>query len=272
MPLHHRPAVLHFAGRAGDRNGNAYLAGARLAAAWGPEVTTIGTPAPALGHGWAEELVAATPELQLLAERLGETLSAGRTPLIALGRCAASLATLPVLADRYPGAAVVWFDAHGDLHTPDTTGSGYLGGLTLAGALGWWDSGLGAGVDPADVLLVGARALDPAEQDLIEAGVITRLPVSASLAADLGAWVAGRPVVVHVDCDVLEPGTVPVELPVPAGLSLDQLHDCAVVLAVGDVVAVQVAELELHDPPDDDAGAAVRRLTAALAPLLGDPG
>ncbi|WP_444847916.1 arginase family protein [Duganella caerulea] len=54
--------------------------------------------------------------------------------MTASSRCAASLATLPVVARHRPDACVVWFDAHADLNTPSTTDSGYLGGM-VAGAV-----------------------------------------------------------------------------------------------------------------------------------------
>ena len=42
-----------------------------------------------------------------------------------------------------------WLGAHGDFNTPETTASGFLGGMCLAGACGLWDTGFGAGLDPS---------------------------------------------------------------------------------------------------------------------------
>ena len=59
---------------------------------------------------------------------------------------------------------MVWFDAHADLNTPSTTPTGYLGGLALSGPLGWWNSGLGAGLQPRNAVLVGVRDVDTHEK------------------------------------------------------------------------------------------------------------
>jgi arginase family enzyme len=56
--------------------------------------------------------------------------------------------TLPVMARYHPDALVVWFDAHGDLNTPESTTTDYLGGLALSGPVGMWESGLGSGDRP----------------------------------------------------------------------------------------------------------------------------
>lgn len=56
-----------------------------------------------------------------------------------MGRCAAGFVTLPLIAERYPDAAVIWFYAHGDCDVPvagDATGRNYLGGMILTGAAG----------------------------------------------------------------------------------------------------------------------------------------
>ena len=56
--------------------------------------------------------------------------------------CSMSMTTLPTALRHQPEARVLWLDAHGDFNTPDTTPSGYLGGMCLAAA-GEWDAGLG---------------------------------------------------------------------------------------------------------------------------------
>jgi len=79
---------------------------------------------------------------RIVVEGLSET-----TPSILLmARCATAIATIPQVLTRYPDATVLWFDAHGDLNTPETSETGYLGGMPLAAALGLWDSGYGQGL------------------------------------------------------------------------------------------------------------------------------
>src|SRR5690606_15495336 len=121
----------------------------------------VGSPGAPLDQGWEPELAHATPALRQMAARIDDVLSGGRTPISAITRCAVALATQPVVLRHRPDAVVVWLDAHGDLNVPADTGTGYLGGMALSGPLGWWDSGLGAGLPAEQAILVGARDLDP---------------------------------------------------------------------------------------------------------------
>jgi arginase len=259
--------LIHFASRVGDHNdrgmaGAAVLAAA-LAARLGVASHVVGTPAPALNTDWATELAAARPGLRALAARLDAMLATDATPIIVIPRCAAALATLPVVARHRPDAVVVWADAHADLNTPESTTTGYLGGMALSGPLGLWDSGHGAGLAPANAILLGARDLDPAEQALVDDGVIALVPPGPDLAERLTTVVAGRPVYLHLDCDVLDPGLVPTDYRVPGGLSLADFRDAAAVLASGGLVGVELGEFETGADP-----AATRRAAESLLDAL----
>jgi len=241
-------ALTVFSGRAGDHNERAML-GARLIGADLQERLSVapdlvGTPEPPLNANWDVELAAAMPALRQLQARYEQIYIEGRSPITALGRCAAALATLPVVARHHPGAAVVWLDAHADLNTPANSTTGFLGGLPLSGAAGLWDSGLGAGLDTHGIVLVGARDIDPPEQGLIDRGVIRHVAVGPNLVDDLAAAVGDRAVYFHLDCDVLDPGIVPTDYTVPAGLSLDDLHAVATMLGQTLIIGVEIAELE----------------------------
>lgn len=93
----------------------------------------------------------------------------------------------------------------------------------------------------------------------------SRVPVATDMAEQLREVIAGRPVYVHIDCDVLAPGTVPTDYLVPGGVTLAQLRDCAAVLAESEVVGIEVGELEAVDPSDPSPA---RLIVEALAPLL----
>lgn len=261
--------LVHFAGRAGDRNASAMRGAATLATLLadrhGTGIVRVGEPAPPLAAGWRVELEAASAGLAALRRTLGEALAAGPAVTV-LNRCAAALGTLPAVATARPVAVIVWLDAHGDCNLPGLTTSGYLGGLVLRAAAGLWDSGLGAGIDLADVVLVGARDLDPFERALVEEGRLRLLPPGPGLAARLETAVAGRPVYVHLDCDVLAPGVVPTEYQVPGGLGLAELGEVAAMLAELPLAGLEIAEFEA-EWPDGTPGDA-RPLVDALAPLL----
>ena len=227
----------------------------------------IGKPEHALNAGWREELDAAMPALRLMQARLEAVYAEGFVSIAATSRCAVSLATLPVVARRHPNACVVWFDAHADLNTPESTTTGYLGGLAAAAPVGLWQSGLGAGMSLNCLILVGQRDLDPFERDLIERFDIPHIKPTDDLPTALRRAIAGRPVYVHLDCDVLEPGIVPTDYRHDGGLSLADLRSCAEVIAQDVVIGIEIAEFQVSW---DSNGAAVspQPLLDALKPLL----
>ncbi|WP_222865998.1 arginase family protein [Micromonospora sp. AP08] len=227
----------------------------------------VGTPEPALCTNWDAELAAAEPALQAMAQQYERIFRDGGLPITALSRCAVALATLPIVARHRPDAVVVWFDAHADLNTPQNTTTGYLGGLALSGPLGMWNSGLGDGLKPENVILCGARDIDPPEQSLIDHDVITLVEAGPNLPARLQAAIGGRPVYVHIDCDVLQPGIVPTDYLVPGGLTLNDLSAIADMFALHELVGIEIGEFEAGQ---DATGALVQPgpLLDALRPLL----
>ncbi len=260
-------ALTVFRGRAGDRNERAMHGAVQLGEALARRTrlapTSVGTPEPPLGHNWESELSAARPGLNDMAVTYERLFTGGEVPVTAQPRCAVALATVPVVARHHPDACVVWLDAHGDLNTPNTTG-GYLGGMALSGAAGLWDSGLGGELATGNIVLAGARDLDPAEQRLLDDGVIRAVQPGPRFSSDLRAAVGQRPVYVHLDCDVLEPGTVPTEYRVPDGLDLATLRSVAEALGERTVVGVEITEFE---GSAEDQGSA-EALVDALGPLL----
>lgn len=264
-------ALTVFQGLAGDRNprgaAGALAMGAALEARLGLVAERVGVQAAPLAAGWSEELAAARPGFEALAAWLDAVMGEGKASLLTQGRCAASIAALPVVLRHHPDALVVWFDAHGDCNQPARSTSGYLGGMVLTAAAGVWDSGLGRGLDLADVVLVGARDLDPCEAALIAGGGPRLVAAGPDIGLRLAAGIGDRPVYVHLDCDVLDPGLVPTEYSVEGGLSFADLHETSAVLARNRVIGLEIAEFEdifaqTGAPGDIDA------LLDALAPLI----
>lgn len=258
-----------YAGLAADRNARgmrgARILGEALSAIVGKTARVVGAAAAPVPGGWAEQLATARADLGLLKQAIGEVLDAGLRPLSVMGRCAASVATLPAVARRHPEAVVVWFDAHGDCNVPRGADS-YLGGMVLTGAAGLWDTGLGADLALAQVILVGSRDLDPPEMDRIARGELGHVRAGAGLAARLAAAVHGRPVYVHIDCDVLDAGLLATEYQVPDGLSFAQLREACAVLAACPLIGLEITEYEGAWPDGQPSGA--DGLLEAIAPLL----
>ena len=206
-----------------------------------------------------------------MADQVELALEQGDIPLILGGDQSISIGSIAGIASFYKKRnekiGVIWFDAHGDSNLPSSNAVPYLGGMVITAAAGHWDSGLGAGLSMSNVVLVGARDLDPHERQLIDSGVLKVLPPGPRLAERLGAAVGDRDVYVHLDCDVLEPGLVPLEYQVPGGLSFEDLRACCTELTKRKVIGLEVSEFE-SEWLDGRPGSA-DKLVDAIAPLIG---
>src|SRR4051794_35028032 len=106
--------------------------------------------------------------------------AAGFFPLIVGGDCLVALGALSGLLDA-PNTAIVWVDAHGDFNTPETTISGYLGGMPLACAVGRGlvelreQCKLITPVPERNVVMLGVRDLDAAEEQQLLASSVALL-------------------------------------------------------------------------------------------------
>jgi arginase len=130
-------------------------------------------------------------------------------PLILGGCCCSHIGAVEGLAARQDRLAVIWFDAHGDLNTMESSPSGNLWGMPLRKLI---DSGA---VDAGDVALVGARNLDPPEEAFIrEQGVhVGEEGIAGALDGVDCTYLA-------FDVDVLEPSELSVFMPEPGGPSV----------------------------------------------------
>jgi arginase len=157
------------------------------------------------------------PEAAVIEEEtLGEQNLAIATelperPLILGGCCCSHIGAVEGLSTRHGRLALVWLDAHGDLNTPESSPSGNLWGMPLRMLL---DSG---SVEPGDVLLLGARNLDPPEREFIASIGLATGP------SDLERVLEGTDgVYVALDCDVFEPDGICSFMPEPGGLSVGE--------------------------------------------------
>jgi arginase len=178
-----------------------------------------------------------------VAEAVAVDVTAGQVPLVLSGDCTTSLGVVAGLQRAGLRPALVWFDAHGDVQTPETSTSGYLGGMPLRQLVGGADRTVAqriglADVPEQDVLLVDARDLDPPEEEFLAGSAIRRVPVG-----DLAGAVPAGPVYLHLDVDVIDPRDLPGLLfPVPDGPRLAAVAAAVRnVLAACDVAAIGLA-------------------------------
>ena len=194
-----------------------------------------------------------------IAERCRAALERGAFPVIVCGSCGvAALGAMAGLSGQRTG--VVWMDAHPDLNTPETSGSGMFDGMALSAALGFCWSHMGRQITglslagAGDVCLIGARDIDPGEAAFIaehSIPVTDRAPPVISYLANCAR------VYLHLDMDVHDAEQMRANrFAVPGGLTIDQVRATLVGVTRGlPVAALSVTGL---DPAAPDSALAIR--------------
>ncbi len=179
-----------------------------------------------------------------VSRRIAAVVRAGGRPVVMSGDCTTSLGIVAGLQHAGVDPAIVWFDAHGDVQTPETTATGYVGGMPLRILVGYRPELIAAPlglrpVDEARVVLVDARDLDPPEAEYLERAAIRRSSVARLSAGTL----PDGPLYVHIDFDVVDPGDIPgLRYPTPGGPRLAEVATALDrVSATGRVVAFGLA-------------------------------
>ncbi|WP_327036883.1 arginase family protein [Microbacterium sp. CH12i] len=186
------------------------------------------------------------------------------------GDCSVTVAALDAI--DHDDIAVVWCDAHPDLHTPETSPSGAFSGMALSAILGEGEPqlALSPGIDRGRVVLVGARVIDDDEAEPLSR--LTQLNVEDlddvdALANAVAATGASR-VWVHIDVDVLDPAEIAgVSTAAPFGITASALSAALRALRSRVPLAgATIAGFAPRTPVDavDDLGA-ILRLVAAIA-------
>ena len=118
-----------------------------------------------------EEVVAANT---ILANRVNDIIAEGNFPIVLGGDHSIAIGTLAGLADRYENLGVIWYDAHADLNTAETSPTGNIHGMPLAVSIGLGHEELvnirdfAPKIKPENVVIIGARSVDPGERELIK--------------------------------------------------------------------------------------------------------
>ncbi len=206
-----------------------------------------------------------------LAAFVAETARKGERPVSIAGDCCAAIPVLAGLTRAGLAPVLVWLDAHGDFNTPETTPSGFIGGMPLAMIAGRGDLALveAAGLTPhaeADIVLCDARDLDPGERAALQGSAVTHVRDVHRL---LEVVPANRPVYVHFDPDIIDAADAPAQLyPVDGGPRLAEVCDVLAALrAERDIVAVSLTAWDLAA---DRRRVTEKAVLAALQALVGN--
>ncbi|MFJ7728596.1 arginase [Neobacillus sp. NPDC097160] len=176
----------------------------------------------------------------MLAEKVDEAVQSCSFPLVLGGDHSIAIGTLAGVAKHYKNLGVIWYDAHGDLNTAETSPSGNIHGMPLAISIGLGHTklteigGYFPKVKPENVVIIGARSLDEGERSLIkEKGIkvytmheIDRMGM-AKVMEETIAYLKERTDGVHLslDLDGLDPSECPgVGTPVMGGISYRESH------------------------------------------------
>lgn len=204
-----------------------------------------------------------------LAEAVAAAVGSGQRPVSMAGDCCASLGMFAGLQRAGVDARLIWFDAHGDFNTWETTPSGFLGGMPLAWLVGRGEQTIpqSLGIKPLpeyNVTLTDARDLDPLEEEAVASSMISHLDLATDLTS---APLPLGPLWVHFDVDVINLGEAPaVSYPAEGGPSVQVLGEVFQTLA--ESRQVQAVSVSLWNPKLDEDGRTRRAVLDLLDILL----
>ena len=213
-----------------------------------------------------------------VAVAVESAMEAGTIPITIGGDHSIAIGSLAGVSSYYRKRnqkfGCVWFDAHGDINTPETSGSGNVHGMPFAVSLGYGDKGLvdllgySPKVDAKRSALVGIRDIDPGERDMINRSGVTAFSMRdmdymglSKVNELVASTVATETDGIHVsfDLDVMDPDLAPgVSTPARGGLTYREASiSLALLCETGLLRSIDIAEL---NPAND-----VRSRSADLA-------
>jgi arginase len=182
---------------------------------------------------------------EAIAREVDRAISTGNLPVSIAGDCCTTIGVLSGLKRAGIDPLLIWFDAHGDFNTRETSPSGFLGGMPLAMLAGLGDQTLLEllELDPLpqeQIILTDGRDLDPGERKLVMGSEITYLKDPAEL---LDYTLPDRPIWVHFDTDIVDPLEIPAQnYLAPGGPNKEQLGEIFQHLAAtGQIRAVSLS-------------------------------
>jgi arginase len=219
-----------------------------------------------------------------LAAVVDKVIQNGAFPLVLGGDHSIAIGTLAGVGKHFKNLGVIWYDAHGDLNTADTSPSGNIHGMPLAASMGLGHPTLTgiAGYNPKvkaeNIIIIGARSLDEGEKELIrEKGIkvysmheIDRLGMTRVMEETIAYFKENTDGVhLSLDLDGLDPHDAPgVGTPVIGGISYRESHLAMEMLAEAEIITS--AEFVEVNPILDEKNKTATVAVALMGSLLGE--
>ncbi|WP_174615454.1 arginase [Virgibacillus ihumii] len=221
---------------------------------------------------------------QKLAEMVDKEINNNRFPLVLGGDHSIAIGSLAGISKHYENLGVIWYDAHGDLNSGETSPSGNIHGMPLAISMGIGHEkltnilGYSPKIKPENIVIVGARSLDPGEKELIkESGIkvysmheIDRMGMTRVMTETID-YLKERTDGVHLslDLDGLDPEEAPgVGTPVIGGLSYRESHLAMEMLEESNLLTS--AEFVEVNPILDDKNKTATMAVGLIGSLFGE--
>lgn len=219
-----------------------------------------------------------------LAAQVDKVVAEGSFPLVLGGDHSIAIGTLAGVSKHYKNLGVIWYDAHGDLNTAETSPSGNIHGMPLAVSLGIGHSlltevgGYNPKIKAENIVIIGARSLDDGEKELIkEKGIkvytmheIDRLGMTKVMEETI-QYLKDKTDGVHLslDLDGLDPLDAPgVGTPVNGGISYRESHLAMEMLAEAKIITS--AEFVEVNPILDEKNKTASVAVALMGSLFGE--
>ncbi|MGK7378691.1 arginase [Planococcus sp. 1R117A] len=227
-----------------------------------------------------------TDATEALGAKVFEVAEAGNFPLVLGGDHSIAIGTLAGISERHENLGVIWYDAHADMNTSETSPSGNIHGMPLAASFGLGHEqltnirGYSPKVKPENIVIIGARSVDPGERELIkERGIrvysmheLDKMGMNAVIDDAIQYLKEERrtdAVHLSLDLDGIDPMYTPgVGTPVPGGityreshLAMELLHDAGIITS---------AEFVEVNPILDEKNRTADVAVALIGSLLGE--
>lgn len=227
-----------------------------------------------------------TEATEALGDKVFEVAEAGNFPLVLGGDHSIAIGTLSGISERHENLGVIWYDAHADMNTSETSPSGNIHGMPLAASFGHGHEkltnirGYSPKVKPENIVIIGARSVDPGERQLIkEHGIrvysmheIDKMGMNAVIEDSIRYLKEERKTdAVHLslDLDGIDPMYTPgVGTPVPGGISYRESHLAMEMLFDADIITS--AEFVEVNPILDEKNRTADVAVALIGSLFGE--